>query len=134
MQTYYKASNHKKKKVKKKVRRLTHTTTMAATSDAKAKGDASDALGDCLLHQPTPCTLKLEQMRRDIQRIMMYNKLKSKARPICQAYNALVEQKNNTPQREGAIDALQLKVNTLLEEWLKETITRFRSSVQHHCL
>ena len=110
---------------------------MAATSDqatAKDKSNTRDALDDCVLHQPTTCTLKLEQMRRDIQRIMMYNKLKPKTRPICRDYNALVEKKADTPEQEAAIEALQLKVNQLLEDWLKETIERFRSSVQHHCL
>ena len=79
----------------------------------------------------TICNIELEEIRRDLQRIMMYNKFRNSATKLCVQFNKIL--KNPTLNPSELIE-LRQKTDAMLDDWLKESITRFTHAVKHKCL
>lgn len=98
---------------------------MATEKDSK-KREAAEGTGG------PQCVLELEEMRRDLQRIMMYNGLRKEAKNLCQAFNTLLEEGGQTDDRKK--NELRANIDGMLVKWLKESIRRFRTAHAQQCL
>lgn len=78
------------------------------------------------------CVLELEEMRRDLQRIMMYNGLRKEAKNLCKAFNTLLEHGGQIDDNKKS--ELRANIDKMLVRWLEESIRRFRTAHAQQCL